>query len=310
MNLREMEVCIVGLGLMGGSLGMALMGSGAPAKLVGFDADRRALRCAEEKGAIQEGATDLSAACRNADLIVFATPIRTIPPLVREVLLCAKDGAILTDLGSTKGFLYKSLGDLLESLPPKGPVAYVGGHPMTGSERSGILAARADLFTGKPFVVCPPLSWNDPGAALADEASRVVVSLAEAVGAEVVLLQPEEQDAICAVTSHLPYLAACALVGCLEDLEGVQKDAGRLVAGGFRDTTRVASSEPVMGSDMLLTNHALLKRAFVVFREKADAILRLVETGDVEGLRARLSSVRQFRDGVLQRRSTDDRQGQ
>ena len=305
-----MEVCIVGLGLMGGSLGMALMRSGAAAKLIGFDADRRVIRHAEERGAIQEGATDLTAACHNADLIIFATPIRAIPALVREVLPCLKDGAILTDLGSTKGFLRKSLGDVLQSLPPKGPVAYVGGHPMTGSERSGILAARADLFTGKPFVVCPPLSWNDPGAALADEASRVVVSLAKAVGAEVVLLQPEEQDATCAVTSHLPYLVACAVVGCLEDLEGVQKDAGRLAAGGFRDTTRVASSDPVMGSDMLLTNHGLLKRAFAAFRENADAILRLVEAGDVEGLRARLSSVRQFRDGVLQRRSTDDRQGQ
>ena len=305
-----MEVCIVGLGLMGGSLGMALMRNGAPVKLVGFDADKQVLKHAEEKRAIHAGASDLSEACRNADLIVFATPIRTIPALVREVLPYLKHRAILADLGSTKGFLYRSLRDLFQAEPPTRPVAYVGAHPMTGSERSGILAARADLFVGKPFVVCPPLSWNDPGAALADEASQVLVLLAENVGSEVVLMQPEQQDAICAVTSHLPYLAACVIVGCLEDLEEAQKGAGNLVAGGFRDTTRVASSEPVMGSDMLLTNHALLREAFSAFREKADAILRLIETGDVEGLRVRLSSARKFRDGILRRRSTDDRKGQ
>ncbi len=310
MELEEMEVCIVGLGLMGGSLGMALMRSGVPARLVGFDADRSAVSYAVENGAIHEGAPDLATACRNADLIVFATPIRTIPALVRETVPCLKDGALLTDLGSTKGFLYKSLEDIFQGISPKGAVAYAGAHPMTGSERSGILAADADLFAGRPFVVCPPLSWNDPDAGLAVKASQVVASLAEAVGAEVVLIKPEEQDAICAVTSHLPYLAACAIVGCLEDLEGVLKDAGRLVAGGFRDTTRVASSDPVMGSDMLLTNQALLRRAFLSFRENADAILRLVEAGDVGGLRARLSAARQFRDGILQRRSTDDRQGQ
>jgi prephenate dehydrogenase len=308
--LAQMDVCIVGLGLMGGSLGMALMRSGVPARLTGFDADKQTLRYAKERGAIHEAAADLAAACRNADLIVFATPIRSIPALVRETLPHLKEGAILTDLGSTKGFLYKALGSVLESLPTKGPVAYVGGHPMTGSERSGIQAAQPDLFAGKPYVVCPPLSWNDPGAALAERASRAVVSLVAAVGAKTVFMAPEEQDLICAIVSHLPYLAACSIVGCLEDLEGVQGGAGRLAAGGFRDTTRVASSEPVMGSDMLLTNHVLLKRAFLAFREKADEILRLVEAGDVEKLRARLSSARRFRDGILQRGSGDDRQGQ
>lgn len=259
---RRPRLAIVGLGLLGGSIALALKqpsGRAAAADwhVTGVALDEATIERAFALEAIDEGTTDVRAGVAEAEIVVFATPVRTIPKLVARCATAFKPGAIITDVGSTKAELSATLPALL---PPG--VHYVGGHPMAGSEQTGIDAAHAYLFENAIYVVTPKTP-EDP-------ALQPVLNLVNAVGAQALVMDPERHDRVVAAVSHLPHMIAAALV----DTVGVaaEEDATvlALAAGGFRDTTRVASGDPHMWRDIFMSN----RKQVLNMIDRFDRVLR------------------------------------
>jgi prephenate dehydrogenase len=235
------RVAILGLGLMGASLGLALRDRGAARKVVGFDAAPDVTESAREIGAIDLACASVAEAVAGSNLVVLATPLLAMRDLLVEIAPLLTAETIVTDLGSTKADVVSWAGSLLPV-----PRQFVGGHPMAGSEQPGNAAANAALYDGCVWCLTP--TKHTSTAAL-----HRVVRMVEAVGAHPQALAPEAHDRATALVSHLPLLAASALV-----LTAAQSadtaDGFALAAGGFRDTTRVASGSPRMARDICLTN--------------------------------------------------------
>lgn len=278
--LSECQVAIVGIGLMGGSLAGALQG--ACHQVVGIDRDEAAIRVAEGHGFIQCGTTSLADGVREADVVVLATPVRAIIELLREIGAYLKPGALLMDLGSTKAHILKAMA----ALPPD--VEPLGGHPMCGKEVSGIKAADPTLFQGRTFILSPLERTSSQALALGQ-------ALARGVGAQPLVVSGHRQDFLVATLSHLPYLLACALVSTADATTSADPFAWQIVAGGFRDTSRVAGSDVTMMVDILMTNQEEVVKAARVCQTKLEQLVSLVEAGDEDGLREALSYIRETR---------------
>ena len=271
-----MHVCIVGLGLMGGSLALALKRAGWCTSITGVSRREETLVAAAAAGAIDRGLTDLGQGAKDADLVVLATPVRTILAQLATVGEHAGAGSIILDLGSTKGEICAEMDRLPPHLQP------LGGHPMCGREVGGFAAAQADLYVGKTFVLCP-LARTSPSAL------DVAREMAEAAGSIVRVLSPEAHDRAVAAISHLPYLVAAALVSAVED-DGSPL-AWDLAASGFRDTTRVAASEVDMMLDIVMTNRQAILDWLSRYDRQLDALATALELGDEAGLHGLLSAV-------------------
>ncbi len=276
-----MHVAIIGLGLMGGSLALALRRSGWASRITAVTRTPATLAAAGAAGAIDAGATDLaSGALAEADLIVLATPVRTLLRQLPDVGRLARPGAVILDLGSTKEAVCAAMDRLPEGLQP------VGGHPMCGKETGGFAAADADLFTGMTFVLCPLPRTSDAALGTAH-------GLAEAVGSHVRLLDPAVHDRAVAAISHLPYLVAAGLVNSVAG--GDDPLTLRLAASGFRDTTRIAASDVDMMLDILLTNRAAVLESLATYTDQLSSLEALLQSGDEAALRTRLSQAQQAR---------------
>lgn len=276
-------VCIMGVGLIGGSLGMAIRHRGVAANVVGFDIDPDVLYTARELGAVDWGTTDVQKAVKDADMIVLCTPVGSFRKLAEQFVPHLKPGAVVTDTGSTKGQIIKELQPLFSKTNE-----FVGGHPMTGSERGGIEAADQYLFENAVYVVTPlPTNTKDSVAKTA--------ALAEAVGATVVFMNPEEHDTIVAAVSHVPHITASSLVGTLMEVSGQYPSAPMLAAGGFRDTTRVAAGDPDLWLQICFSNREKLVPMLDVFCSKIMAARQYIEEGDRESLREFFSAARKQR---------------
>ena len=241
-------VAIVGVGLIGGSLGMALRERGLARRVIGIPRRIETVAEALAVGAVDEGGIELSRLAE-ADLVVLAPPVRAIPVLVAQMREWLQPGALVTDVGSTKAELMRSLPPLL---PPH--VNLIGGHPMAGSEKGGVLAGRADLFEGAIWVITPH-ETADPSSV------EQLTAMIEALGARPVRMDPDEHDIAVARISHLPHVAAAALAEVALDGGSSPELLRMLVAGGFRDTTRIASSPPEMWRDICLTNQQAILSA-------------------------------------------------
>jgi len=242
------RVAILGLGLMGGSLGLALQADGLAEAVVGYDATPAHAAAALARGLVVASAPTPEDAVAYADLVVLAVPALATLPLLRAIALALASDAIVTDVGSVKAPV---VAWAKATLPQPG--RFVGGHPMVGSEQSGPGAAEATLYRGARWPLTP-IAATEP-VALARVRALVV-----ALGAEPLVMAPDAHDQLVAGASHLPLLAASALMRTLvasPDWPGV----ARLAAGGFRDTTRVAAGDPTMARDICLTNgDAILAR--------------------------------------------------
>lgn len=235
------RVAILGLGLMGGSLGMALRAAGGARVVAGYDATPGVAGRARARGAVDVACASLAEVVTGADLVVLAAPVNDIMHMMQDIAPHLTDEVVVTDLGSTKT---KVLSASERNLPF--PHNFIGGHPMTGGERSGIEAADAGLYRGCHW--CLARSSRTSNAAL-----KRVQAMAECAGAHPFVVEATAHDAAVAAISHLPLVAASALV--LAATESHQwKLARTLAAGGFRDTTRVASGDPHMARDICLTN--------------------------------------------------------
>ena len=275
--MKDARVAIVGLGLMGGSLAGALKKRGACREVWGVARREETIREALRRGFIDGGTCDLAEGVEQADLIVLATPARTILELIPQVGSLAPPGCLLMDLGSTKARIVQAM----EALPPH--VQAVGGHPMCGKEASGIAAAEADLYAGATFVLTLLQRTSAEALVLAQE-------LVEAVGARPLVMNAERHDRLVAAISHLPYLLSVGLVATAEEIAAEDELVWELAASGFRDTSRLAASDATIMLDILLTNRQTVGEMLSRFVRQLDAIADLLEVDDEQALKLKLQS--------------------
>ena len=278
--LKDCQIAVVGLGLMGGSLAGALRGKCR--SVVGVARRPESIEKALELGLIDRGTRRVSEGVRHADVVVLATPVRVIIEQLFAIGPLLPEGCLLMDLGSTKTQVVAAMAELPDQVQP------LGGHPMCGKEVSGIEAAEPAIYRGATFILTPLPRTSNEALALGRE-------LAEAAGSHPLVLSAERQDFLVGTVSHLPYLMACALVVTADATTSSDPAAWKIVAGGYRDTTRIAGSDATMMTDILLTNRDEILEAVDVFQEQIRRLAQLVERGDEEQLRAVLDEIRQER---------------
>lgn len=272
------QVSIIGLGLIGGSLGMALRRRKVARRVIGFARREAVLRQARARGAVDDGCTELCPDWLNeSDLVVIATPPLTVPRIARQVARMARRPLILTDVASTKGQIVRST----ERTLPR-HVSFVGAHPMAGAERSGIEAADPRLFDGATCIVTPT-------ARTRSAAQAKVASLWRRVGCRVLRMSPDRHDALVAQVSHLPHLAAAALALSPEPA------ALRLCGGGFADTTRIALGDPSLWEEICRTNSRQVGRALDRLISELSALRGFVRGAENSSLRVRFETARRRR---------------
>lgn len=255
-------VTIAGTGLIGGSIGLGLLAGDAAREVVGYDLDATVAARALERGACSRIATDPSVAARGAELVVVATPVDACAEVCRALAPGLADDAVVTDVGSAKGRVVERCEALLGA-------RFIGGHPMAGSEQHGIEAAAGELFQDAWWILTPtPASES--------RAYRVASGLASSLGARPVALEPADHDRLLARLSHLPQLAASAVVAAAVIAEGKQGLLG-LAAGGFRDVTRIAASDPELWITILKANREAVLDALSDYTGSLQRVAELVE---------------------------------
>jgi prephenate dehydrogenase len=279
-------VAIVGVGLIGGSLALALKEAGAVGRILGFDRDQHNLNQALQLGVIDHacsGAEELAA----ADVIFLATPVLAMPAALAEIAPHLKPGAILTDGGSVKGAVISALEPLLPT-----DLRYVPGHPISGTERSGATAAFASLYRGKRCILTPT-ERTDP------QALALVTALWQVAGCEVILMDAEKHDRILAAISHLPHMVAYALVNAVGAYDRYEENILLYSAGGFRDFTRIASSDPTMWRDIALTNRDALLEMIERFEADLAGLKEAIRLADAPALHSYFLRSKLNRDAIL-----------
>jgi len=277
-------LAIVGVGLLGGSVAKAARAAALARTVVGVGRDARRLERALVDGALDRATTDLDAGVRGADFVLLAAPVLAIEALLGRVWRAAPDGATLTDVGSTKAGIVRRG----EALAAGRPLAFVGSHPMAGSEQSGYGAARADLFEGATVLVTPT-DGTEP------RALKAVTGFWEALGARVSALDPEAHDRAVAAISHLPHAVADAL---MDAVARFAPEALEFAARGFKDTTRIAASDPDMWADIFLANRTALGASLGAFRQALAALEGAIAGGSREEIRALLARVKAAREAL------------
>ena len=263
------RVGLIGTGLVGGSIGLALRRAGV--EVHGFDHDAGRLEAALAAGAIDAAATSISAVSADADVVVVAVPVGHLAATVVAALDAGSTA--VTDVGSVKAPVVADVQAARPDLAPR----FVGGHPMAGSEQDGISGADVDLFTGATWVLTP----TEHTEMSAFTAVRALVGL---VGAEVLAVAPEQHDALVAMVSHVPQLAATTLMDVAATRGEEHSTLLRLAAGGFRDMTRIAAGHPSIWPDICVANRAAIVAALDEYRAALDEVRALVDAQDREGL--------------------------
>ena len=286
--MSRTKLAIIGVGLIGGSLGLCLKAAlGDDIYITGLCRTKRSMCAAVECGAVDEASSDLAAVVGDADVVYLSPPVLQIVPMVEQILPYLKHGAILTDAGSTKGYVYKELHKILPA-----SVYYVPGHPMTGREKSGVEAATKDLFAHKAYVII-----DDP--AVPQDAKTRLMDLLHHTDANFTTLDLAQHDRCAAVISHVPHLAAAALVTLLnrsgDDLDSCLK----LIGGGFKDTTRIASSNADMWADICMTNGKPIADALRELQNILGEVAAAVEAGDRQAVHDYFVASKARRDGIL-----------
>ena len=273
------SVLIVGVGFMGGSFAKALRKHGFRGKIFGYDINPESIKKAESLKVIDEGTTSLSQ-IKNFDpsLVMLSSPVRTFEKIAREIKQYLSPDTIITDQGSVKGEIVYKLEELLGG-------RYVGGHPIAGTEKSGVEHSIAELYEGKK-VILTPTDRTDP------KALKEVKELWELVGGKVEYMSPELHDYVFGVVSHLPHAVAFALVDTLIKLSKPEVDLFKYPGGGFKDFTRIAKSDPVMWRDIFLANKENVLFAIEGFINSLRELERLIKEEREEELTEFLKEVK------------------
>jgi cyclohexadieny/prephenate dehydrogenase len=283
-------IAVIGCGLVGGSLVRAARAAGAAGTIV--VAERGAAKTRVEELGIADRVTyDLAEAVRGADLVIFATPVGSIGAAAEQATAAYKPGATITDVGSVKG----APGQAMRASAPD-TVHVIPGHPIAGTEQSGPDAGFAELFQNRWTILTPGPSQDADYLAAMDR----LTAFWTALGAKVEIMDEQHHDLVLAVTSHLPHLIAYNIVGTAADLEAVtQAEVMKYSAGGFRDFTRIAASDPVMWRDVFLNNKDAVLEILGRFNEDLQALSRAIRWGDGDKLQDLFTRTRSIRRGII-----------
>ncbi|HEY5674538.1 MAG TPA: prephenate dehydrogenase/arogenate dehydrogenase family protein [Malonomonas sp.] len=281
------RLAIIGVGLIGGSLSLALKEAGVVGEVVGYGRGKPNLEKALELGVVDRYSRDPVEAVRDADVVFLATPVQTLAEVTRQFLPGLKPGAIITDGGSVKGEVAKAL----EPLMPEG-IYFVPGHPIAGTENSGAEAAFASLYRGKRCILTPTEQTNPQALALVEQMWTIA-------GSQVVKMSLEKHDKVLAAISHLPHMVAYSLVNAVGSYDHYEENILEYSAGGFRDFTRIASSDPTMWRDIAETNREALLEMMGQFEVFFAELKADVAQGSGEKLFEFFLRSKQLRDAIL-----------
>ncbi len=288
------SVAIIGLGLLGGSIGLAASERAPEITTFGYDADPAVRDAARERGLTSHVCDSAEDAVRNADLVILCVPVGAMASAAKALAGALKPDAIISDVGSSKTSV---LTDLAAALPGH---TIIPAHPVAGTEQSGPEAGFASLFTNRWCILTPP----DGADAAALEALK---GFWTNLGARIEIMDAEHHDLVLAVTSHIPHLIAFTIVGTASDLEEVTRsEVIKYSAGGFRDFTRIAASDPVMWRDVFLNNKAAVLEMLGRFSEDLTALQRAIRSGDGETLEELFSRTRTIRRKIIEEGQDDE----
>ena len=283
------KIVIFGVGLIGGSVALALKKAGAAPKIVGVGRNLASLKAAINLGVIDEAESDIAKAVSDADLILIATPVAQTPKILEAIIPHLSAHTVVTDAGSTKSDIQAYVKNASEQAtnPQHFLSQFVGGHPIAGAEKSGVTAAKADLFIGKNVVLTPTENTSS-------EAIKLVRELWQSAGANVSEMTAQAHDQIFAAVSHLPHLLAFALVNDLANRPNA-KQLFDFAASGFRDFTRIAGSSPEMWRDISLANKTALLSELEAYQDEISALQHLLKNEDSQGLQTMFEHASQAR---------------
>ncbi len=281
------RLTIIGVGLIGGSLARALRAKGEVGEIIGVGRGEANLRRAVELGVIDRYTHDPVAGVAGADLVFLAVPVCSIAPMLARIAPALAPGCVVTDGGSVKEEIVAAC----EPLMPAGTF-FVGGHPIAGTEKSGVDASFLTLYEGRRCIVTP--TANSDQAAL-----DKVIRMWEIAGSEVVLMDTAKHDRVLAAISHLPHMVAYALVDAVGDYDRFDESILKYSAGGFKDFTRIASSDPIMWRDIAIMNREGVLELMDFFMGYLADLRALVEKGDARGLEHFFARSKEKRDAIL-----------
>ena len=283
------RVALIGLGLIGSSLSHAMRRGGLARSIVGHARTPRTRETGLRLGLIEQAYASAAEAVRGADLVILCVPVGAYAELAKDMATALRPGAIVTDVGSVKGAVVRDVGPYV----PKG-VHFIPGHPIAGTEHSGPESGFAELFDGRWCVLTPV-----PGTARA-EVDRLA-SFWKACGSNVEVMDPDHHDLVLAITSHVPHLIAYNIVNTASHLERVtDSEVIKFSAGGFRDFTRIAASDPVMWRDVFLNNKEAVLEMLGRFSEDLTALQRAIRFGEGETLHRMFTEARATRRGIIE----------
>ena len=266
------KLVIFGVGLIGGSVALALKKAKTPVSIIGVGRSAASLQTALDLGVIDVATSDVSTAVKDADIILIAAPVAQTPSILNAIKPHLSASTVITDAGSTKGDVLQCAQDILGNQFNQ----FVGGHPIAGAEKSGVTAAMADLYINKNVVLTPTPATDT-------QAIQRVKALWQACGANVSEMTAEIHDGIFAAVSHLPHLLAFALVDDIASRPNAEQLFG-FAASGFRDFTRIAGSHPEMWRDISLANRSALLNELDAYQQELSRLQQLLEAEDGEGL--------------------------
>lgn len=284
-----MKLAIIGVGLIGGSLGLCLKDKlGDKIFITGLCRSQSSMQRAMELGAVDLATADIAQVVDDADIVYLSPPVLQIVPMVKKILPHLKSGAILTDAGSTKQFIWQ---ELKKILPPD--IFYVAGHPMTGREKSGVAAASKDLFRGKAYVIAE--NTNAP-----PEVKARLMDVLRLTEANFLEIELAKHDRCASIISHVPHLTAAALVTLLNDAGDDLDSCLKLVGGGFKDTTRIASSNADMWADICMTNGAAISTHLRDLQQILGNVIDAIENHDRQAIHDYFAKSKARRDKILE----------
>lgn len=282
------RICLVGVGLIAGSLGLALRGRPEIGEVIGLGRHPEQLQRAVAHGAVDRVSVSAADALADVDIVVLGVPLGAIRTVMAEIRPHLPEQAVITDVGSAKGCVVADVEAEFGGPLPR----FVPGHPIAGTEHSGVEAAFGRLFVDRRVILTPTPQTDE-------DALERVQRLWAWAGARVVTMSVDHHDRMLAMTSHLPHMLAFGLVDSLAS-DPSHEEIFRYAAGGFRDFTRIASSDPVMWRDICLGNRGALLEALAAYRGDLEQLTALIEAADGEGLEGVFRNAKQIRDGYLQ----------
>lgn len=284
-----MKLAIIGVGLIGGSLGLCLKDKlGDKIYITGLCRSEKSMKRAVELGAVDFADSDVKKVVEDADIVYLSPPVLQIIPMIKKILPHLKSGAILTDAGSTKQFIWQELKKILPN-----DIYYIAGHPMTGKEKSGVEVADKNLFKGKAYVIA-----EDTGAPL--EVHERLMSILNLTEANFLTIDIAKHDRCASIISHVPHLTAAALVTLLNNAGNDLDSCLKLVGGGFKDTTRIASSNADMWADICMTNGDAIANHLRDLQNILGEVINAIENHDRQAVHDYFAKSKARRDKILE----------